>query len=195
MGQRLSVAPSDPFKNALLPKPERVIEASQVVLNGHDWTVDSDVEVSASNISEVGRHRQTIDEDFEDADDGLAGMIQLADSCYRAGDHEGAITACLAVLQLSPGHPIASSLKESSERQLKDAPQRRVRQLHLRPRLQLSQNEVQWQVTTPQESFLLSLIDGRTSIEDIIDISTMPRDEVLEMLVRLVEQGLIILPN
>ena len=47
-----SFAPSDPFKSALLPKPERVIEASQVVSNARDWTMDSDVEVSASIISE-----------------------------------------------------------------------------------------------------------------------------------------------
>ena len=182
-------------RQASRPQQQRASKPSPVFSDDHKRTLSRHAQVSAPQAATIDGHRQTIDEDSENTDADFDASIQLADSRYRAGDYEGSITASLSALERSPDHPIALSLKASSERQLQDMPQRRVNQAGLRPRLQLSQNEVQWQVLTPKESFLLSLIDGRTTTEDIIDISTLAKDEVLEMLVKLIEQGLIGLPN
>jgi aminopeptidase-like protein len=39
--------------------------------------------------------------------------------------------------------------------------------------------------------FVLSLVDGLTSVQDIVDLSPMPEHEVLNVLDRLHEHGLI----
>jgi hypothetical protein len=42
-----------------------------------------------------------------------------------------------------------------------------------------------------REGFILSMIDGRTTIETILDVSAMPAEEALEILESLVERGVI----
>ena len=44
---------------------------------------------------------------------------------------------------------------------------------------------------TPQEGFLLSQIDGLVTIEEVISLSTSGRVETLEMLVRLIREGVV----
>ena len=44
---------------------------------------------------------------------------------------------------------------------------------------------------SPQQAFLLSRIDGRLSVEEIIDLSPLPRQKTLRLLVSLLRDGLI----
>ncbi len=44
---------------------------------------------------------------------------------------------------------------------------------------------------TPEEGFVLSLIDGRTSIEEICTLSTLPREKTLELIGNLVARNII----
>jgi hypothetical protein len=45
----------------------------------------------------------------------------------------------------------------------------------------------------PGQAFLLSLIDGQHSIDELVDIAAMPRGEALRRLADLVERGIIAL--
>jgi hypothetical protein len=44
---------------------------------------------------------------------------------------------------------------------------------------------------TPREAFVVSLVDGRTSVEMILDLSAMPEGETLTILTRLLKLGVI----
>jgi hypothetical protein len=41
--------------------------------------------------------------------------------------------------------------------------------------------------------FLLSRVDGKTPIEDLLDVAAMPEDETLELLRELLSKGILVL--
>jgi hypothetical protein len=43
----------------------------------------------------------------------------------------------------------------------------------------------------PRDAFLVSLVDGRSSVDMILDLSAMPQDETLAILTRLLKLGAI----
>jgi hypothetical protein len=59
------------------------------------------------------------------------------------------------------------------------------------PTLTISRSELRWLTLDHRAGFVLSLIDGASSIEDIIDVSTMPTFEVLRTLYVLLSQNVI----
>lgn len=59
------------------------------------------------------------------------------------------------------------------------------------PVLTISRSELRWLALDHRAGFVLSLIDGGSSIEDIIDVSTMPSFEVLRTLYTLHTQNVI----
>ena len=59
------------------------------------------------------------------------------------------------------------------------------------PRVRLRQQEVVWQSLNHHEGFIISLVDGHTSYETIIEISAMGEQQTIKILARLVELGVI----
>jgi hypothetical protein len=59
------------------------------------------------------------------------------------------------------------------------------------PRVRLRQQEIVWQSLDHREGFILSQIDGRTSFDDVIEISGMDELEATRILARLVEHDVI----
>jgi tetratricopeptide (TPR) repeat protein len=75
----------------------------------------------------------------------------------------------------SHDHPLVGSLQAAP---VLRAPLRKVEELHL----------------TKREAFILSQVDGRMRFEDILEVSGLPRQEALNILVRLLTEGIIGLP-
>jgi hypothetical protein len=59
------------------------------------------------------------------------------------------------------------------------------------PWLMLSHDDVLKLALDHREGFLLSLIDGRTSVETLLELAAMPRKEVLRVLARWLAMGVI----
>ena len=59
------------------------------------------------------------------------------------------------------------------------------------PRLVLAQDDVMRLALDHREGFLLSLIDGRTTVETLLELAAMPRKEVLRLLARWLAMGVI----
>ena len=59
------------------------------------------------------------------------------------------------------------------------------------PRLVVSEAELTHLPLDHREGFVLSEVDGVSSIETILDVCPMPSDEVLEILVSLLERGIL----
>ena len=67
----------------------------------------------------------------------------------------------------------------------------RIGPLARMPRVKLRPDEIIWQSLDHRAGFLVSQVDGRTTFEDLIEISGMTELEATRMLARLVEFGII----
>jgi hypothetical protein len=63
------------------------------------------------------------------------------------------------------------------------------------PRLAVSAQELALLPLDHIEGFLVSRVDGRSTIETILDVCAMPADEALGILESLVERGVLIIPR
>jgi hypothetical protein len=61
------------------------------------------------------------------------------------------------------------------------------------PWLMLSHDDVLRLALDHREGFLLSLIDGRTNVETLLELAAMPRKDVLRVLARWLAMGVITL--
>jgi hypothetical protein len=63
------------------------------------------------------------------------------------------------------------------------------------PRMAMNSRELSLLPLDHREGFLLSMIDGRTTVETILDVCAMPADEALQLLEGLAERGVIVIPH
>jgi hypothetical protein len=63
------------------------------------------------------------------------------------------------------------------------------------PQLALEQRDLALLPLDHREGFLLSMVDGVTSVETILDVCAMPADEALVILESLVERGVLLIPR
>jgi hypothetical protein len=63
------------------------------------------------------------------------------------------------------------------------------------PRLALRPRDLALLPLDHREGFLLSMVDGVTSIETILDVCAMPTEEALEILESLVKRGVLVIPR
>ena len=99
--------------------------------------------------------------------------------------------AFLAAHQLDPGNPLYWAHVELTRAQvIKDAVEK-IGDLHRAPRLRISLKELAAMPFTQEEGFILSLINGEISFEDIIAISPVPRYITYRTLLRLLRDSLI----
>jgi hypothetical protein len=61
------------------------------------------------------------------------------------------------------------------------------------PHLALGERELTGLALDHREGFVLSRVDGHSTIETVLDVCAMPADEALEIISRLVERGIIAL--
>jgi hypothetical protein len=60
------------------------------------------------------------------------------------------------------------------------------------PRLTVPAAELTLQPLDHRSGFLVSLVDGRSTVETILDLCAMPSDEALQILQGLIERGVVI---
>ena len=62
--------------------------------------------------------------------------------------------------------------------------------MRVRPRLK-NINNITGMSLSPEEGFVISLIDGKTTIEEICTLSTLPREKTLELITSMINKGII----
>jgi hypothetical protein len=67
----------------------------------------------------------------------------------------------------------------------------RLGDLNASPHCDLQMDELMWRKLDPTITFILSLIDGDLSFENVLDICGFSRFDALRLLVRLKEDGII----
>ncbi|MCS6799631.1 MAG: hypothetical protein NZ898_14135 [Myxococcota bacterium] len=124
---------------------------------------------------------------LEDAADRLSDVADL----YALGDFSGALRAAELVLGADPDNEEARRYARSARERLVQMYSARLGSPNRVPRVVVAPNEVRWLGIDHRAGFLLSCIDGRSSIDELVDVSGMDRLEVLRTLVTLLEAGAI----
>lgn len=112
-------------------------------------------------------------------------------ACVVRGDYAAAIEFGEVLLE---EHPESAALREAVE----TAHELQLHEwivtlggMHHVPRLRASAEELTSLPLDPREAFVLSLVDGAATIEEIIDMAGMTEDEVLGDLAALAKQGVL----
>jgi len=112
---------------------------------------------------------------------------------YATGDFSGALIVAEGILEAQPHHDEARRCRERCTDVLSQMYLARLGSLAQIVRVALSGDEIRWLSLDHRAGFLLSLIDGESSIETLLDISGMPRLEALRILYGLLDQRVIAL--
>jgi hypothetical protein len=146
----------------------------------------------------------TLDLDELDEDEGALGLVQQTRKSHSAldlvaemaeryalDDFTGALRISELVLGRDPDHPDARRIAGESRRRLEHLYTSRLGGLARVPSVALPDADLRWLGLDHRAGFLLSRVDGQNSIDELVDISGMPKLEALKTLVELLDVGAI----
>lgn len=128
------------------------------------------------------------------AANGRDSLQDLKDK-VAMGDFTGALSVAMSILEADPGNAEADRTATHCQGVLIKMYSARLGALHRIPEVQVEPNQIRWLSLDHRAGFLLSLIDGRLSLEQILDISGMARLDALRILHGLFEQQVISLTS
>lgn len=107
------------------------------------------------------------------------------------GDYTGALDIAEKLLLLEPDNEAAEQTAESCRGILRQMYTARIGPLDKVPMVMVSRDQLRWLSIDHRAGFVLSLIDGVSSLEMILDVSGMPELDALRILSELVQQRII----
>ncbi|HUT79249.1 MAG TPA: hypothetical protein VM285_16235, partial [Polyangia bacterium] len=114
-------------------------------------------------------------------------MSELAE----IGDFSGALAMAEEILRDDQGDGAARRMRERCRTVLLQMYESRLGPLERTPRLAIAEKELIWRNLDPVSGFVLSRVDGFSTFEDIIDVSSLPRFETCRILDQLFQDGLL----
>jgi len=131
--------------------------------------------------------------------DSLPPLPSLADAtaqmqgCYEVGDFSGALTAAEQILERNPDDVEANRYAQSCREVLTQMFSARLAPLDRVVSVAISPEQIRWLSLDHKSGFLLSLVDGTCTIEELLDISGMSRLDALRILLTLDQQKVVAL--
>ena len=122
--------------------------------------------------------------------DSIDYMRMLKDK-MAMGDFTGALALATGILETEPHNPEAQRYTIHCENVLTQMYTARLGSLSQVVSVQVAAAQVRWLSLDHRAGFLLSLVDGQLTLEQLLDISGMPRLEALRLLHGLYEQQII----
>jgi hypothetical protein len=119
-----------------------------------------------------------------------AGVREIED-CYALGDYSRALQIAEQLLARSPDDLTARRYAQNCREVLTQMFAARIGPLDQVIRVVVSPEEVQWLSLDHRAGFLLSLVDGQSTVDEILDISGMTRLDALKILHDLTEQQVV----
>lgn len=110
---------------------------------------------------------------------------------YAAGDFTGALILAESLLETEPEHEEAVRYAESCREVLTQMYSARLGPLDQVVIVAIPADQIRWLSLDHRSGFLLSLVDGVSSIDEILDISGMTRLDALRIMYTLLEQRII----
>jgi hypothetical protein len=121
----------------------------------------------------------------------LADRAREMMSLFEARNFSSALVIAESVLLSDPGHAQAKRCAESCRDMLTEKYLSNLGGRSSIPRVTMGAEEVRWLSLDHRSGFLLSFIDGSMSIEEVLDVSSMPELDALRIMFELRMQGVI----
>jgi len=118
---------------------------------------------------------------------GVDLHAEMADR-FALGDFSGALGVAELILGSRPGDPAAQRYADSSREKLEQFYESRLGSTSNIVRVAVGEKDVRWLGLDHRAGFLLSRVDGHSTVEEVIDLSGMPRLEALRTLAELLDQ-------
>lgn len=110
---------------------------------------------------------------------------------FELNDFNGALGLAQSLIEIDPHDGEALRVADQCRQRLRAIYVGRLGSLDQIPVMMVPPNELRWLTLDHRAGFVLSLVDGVSTIDDIIDVSTMPSLEVLRTLYVLLSQNVI----
>jgi hypothetical protein len=116
---------------------------------------------------------------------------EIADH-FALGDYAAALHAAELQLGLDPGDESARQYADTSRARLETRYTTRIGSVEYVFNLAVPEAKVKWLGLDPQAAFLLSLVDGETTVAEVLELCQMGRLEALRVFTELLEAKAII---
>jgi hypothetical protein len=110
---------------------------------------------------------------------------------FDVGDFSGALILAEGILEHDPESVDALLYAEHCRDVLKQMYISRLGGVRRVPQVAVSDEQLRWLNLDHRAGFLLSLVDGHSSFEEVLDVSGMPPVEALRLLLELLQQNVI----
>jgi hypothetical protein len=120
-------------------------------------------------------------------DDPLAEMGER----FALGDYTGALEMADIILAEDPGNLEAAECGENCRTVLESMYAARLAPLDRAPIVVVPPTQMRWLSIDHRAGFILSLVDGSSTVETILDLSGMPKLDALRILNELVQQKVV----
>jgi hypothetical protein len=124
-----------------------------------------------------------------------SGTMQDMQDRYAVGDFTGALVVAESILDANPEHEDAKRYAQSCREVLTQMYAARIGPMDQIAVVAVPPDQITWLSLDHRAGFLLSLVDGVSSIEEILDISGMTRLDALRIMYTLVQQNVITLSH
>lgn len=122
--------------------------------------------------------------------EGPPSAVEMADR-VALGDFSGALEIAEQLLELDPGHAEAQKVAEEARETLLAMYTARIGDLEAVPVVAVAREELRWLSIDHRAGFVLSLVDGVSTVEMVLDVSGMPRFDALRLLHELLQKRII----
>jgi hypothetical protein len=112
---------------------------------------------------------------------------------FALGDYSGALVIAESILDENPTHTAAREYADSCRSVLQEMYTARLGSLDRVPVVAVPRDQLRWLSIDHRTGFILSLVDGVSTIDMILDICGMPALDALRMLFELAQQRVIAL--
>ena len=159
------------------------------------WRLPDNVSITKAKIIVVGEKPK---QEGEPAAPGPPDAVSPASSarqriaeCYDVGDYSGCLELAGAFLKETPDDDEITQLVDKCRKVLMQMYESRIGAFDRTPRKAITEEELIWRNLDPLSGFIAATVDGMTTFEDIIDISTVSRFETCRILSQLLQDGII----
>jgi hypothetical protein len=128
-------------------------------------------------------------EDDEDA--GADVIIDEVERLFQKGKLESGLDLIESLLERAPEHEYAKDLKDTISNELAREYQKKLGSMEQTPSLKVGMGEIANLDLDSRAGFLLSQMDGMSSLSDLIELSNMSRAETLSVVIDLLERDII----
>jgi hypothetical protein len=178
-------------------QPTAVPGPTTVSLSFTSMELALDDNPTALGFIELQKRRQhDVDEEARDNRNPLPTHVDSRtqanlEELFDLGDFTTALEVAEARLNLDPNDGVALGYRNRSHDRLLQMLMARVGRLDARVELQVPADQLKWLSVDHRAGFVISLVDGVATLEEILDVAGMPRLEALRILVDLKERGVL----